>query len=205
MTAESACKDAYHHGNLAAALVDAASNLVAEQGVENFTLADASRVAGVSKGAPYRHFENKDALLFAVGDAGFHRLEAVAADAMADKTPGSNQRIFALGLAYIAFAVREPAIFRLMFSTHCTPPCGQEDYATDQTCFRFLLQELQTRTRKVDCREVRDLAVALWTLVHGAATLIIDDRYTHVDPDGDIQQMLYATTVRILADYPEPE
>ena len=76
--AESARKPSYHHGNLAQTLVNAATQLVAEDGPEHFSLADASRVAGVSKGAPYRHFENKEALLSAVVDSGFDRFADLA-------------------------------------------------------------------------------------------------------------------------------
>src|SRR6188768_1131363 len=53
----------YHHGNLREALVAAALALIAEKGPAGFTIAEAARLAGVSPGAPYRHFRDAEALL----------------------------------------------------------------------------------------------------------------------------------------------
>src|SRR5262249_14831680 len=53
----------YHHGNLREALLDAALTLIAEKGPAGFTIAEAARLAGVSPGAPYRHFRDAEALL----------------------------------------------------------------------------------------------------------------------------------------------
>ena len=58
----------YHHGNLKRALMDAALRLVTEGGPDAFTMAEAAREAGVSSGAPYRHFPDRRSLLRAVAD-----------------------------------------------------------------------------------------------------------------------------------------
>src|SRR5207244_3870532 len=56
----------YHHGDLKAALIDGAVKLIAERGVRRFSLAELSRRLGVTVGAPYRHFADRDELLAAV-------------------------------------------------------------------------------------------------------------------------------------------
>src|SRR3982750_3677921 len=64
----------YHHGDLRAALVTAALELVAEKGVAGLSVAEAARRAGVSSAAPYRHFASRTALLSAAATAGGRRL-----------------------------------------------------------------------------------------------------------------------------------
>jgi AcrR family transcriptional regulator len=53
----------YHHGNLRAALIRAALELIARKGTAGFTFAEAARFAGVSPAAPYRHFRDRDELM----------------------------------------------------------------------------------------------------------------------------------------------
>src|SRR5215813_10430287 len=68
---EAVSRTAYHHGDLRRALLDATLRLVEEHGPQGFTLRAAARAAGVSPGAPYHHFADKDALLAAVAEEGF--------------------------------------------------------------------------------------------------------------------------------------
>lgn len=195
-------KTSYHHGNLAQTLVDAATQLVAEQGPEHFSMADASRVAGVSKGAPYRHFESKEALLRAVADAGFERFADKLTNAVEKYPKGSDDRVTAIGLAYIEFAVSEPVIFRMMFGNSLN-----ESHPTkrDNTrCFRILLSEISTRTGLTERQDLLQVARPLWTLVHGASMLTIDNNYMRIDPNGDTEQMIRTATELILAPYPNP-
>ena len=60
----------YHHGNLKEALIDAALELIAQKGPAGFTFAEAARWAGVSPAAPYRHFRDRDELMFFRDPAG---------------------------------------------------------------------------------------------------------------------------------------
>ena len=56
-------KRAYHHGNLKAALVEAALDLIANKGPTGFTLSEAAKQAGVTPAAVYRHFEGREDLI----------------------------------------------------------------------------------------------------------------------------------------------
>ena len=67
-------KARYHHGELREALIGATRELVEERGAENFTLADACRVAGVTTAAPYRHFRGKQEILEEIASRGFDEL-----------------------------------------------------------------------------------------------------------------------------------
>jgi AcrR family transcriptional regulator len=89
----------YHHGDLKAALVDAAISLIAERGVREFSLAEVSRRLGVTVAAPYRHFADRDDLLAAVGIRALDVFAAaLAVEARDCDSPG--QRLAALARAY---------------------------------------------------------------------------------------------------------
>ena len=61
----------YHHGDLRAALIDTAVELIGERGVREFSLAEASRRLGVAVSAPYAHFADREDLLAAVAVRAF--------------------------------------------------------------------------------------------------------------------------------------
>lgn len=112
----------YHHGDLRSALIAASVDLVCEHGADNFALKDASKIAGVSVAAPYRHFSDKVELLLAVAGEGFTMMRADMLAATADMTFGSLECIAALGVTYIEFSQKQPHMFQLMFSDITTGP-----------------------------------------------------------------------------------
>ncbi|HBR48199.1 MAG TPA: hypothetical protein DEA80_25285, partial [Afipia sp.] len=107
-------KEAYHHGDLRSALVALAMERVRKGGAENFSLREAARDAGVTSGAAYKHFADKDELLAAVA--------AEALNLLAHRTQKATtglkgkERLHAAAMAYIDFASAEPRLFRPAFS-----------------------------------------------------------------------------------------
>ncbi|GJE12126.1 MULTISPECIES: TetR/AcrR family transcriptional regulator [Methylobacterium] len=156
---------AYHHGDLRAALVSTALDLLETGGAAALSLRAAARACGVSAMAPYRHFADKEELLEAVAARGFADLAAVlgAADAGAQ----GAQALAAQGAAYVTFACRHPALFRLMFTRPCRDPVGSEAY-------RIL--ERRAAALAGSGMPAEDLTLAAWSLVHGLAALILDRR-----------------------------
>src|SRR5271154_3740476 len=107
-------RDTYHHGDLRNALEQAALELVAERGPEGFTLAEASRRAGVSVAAPFRHFQNKNALLAALALRGYEaQRERFAAAIAQSGDPVEQLALFAA--AYVQFSLEERALFDVTF------------------------------------------------------------------------------------------
>jgi AcrR family transcriptional regulator len=104
----------YHHGDLRQALVDAALESIASVGVDAFTLRMAARAAGVSPGAPYRHFENKDALIAAVAEECAMRLGAAMDQAIGGPDEPVLVQFRRAGGAYVRFAFEHPFHFRVM-------------------------------------------------------------------------------------------
>jgi AcrR family transcriptional regulator len=108
---------AYHHGNLRSALLERAQRTVRERGVQALSLRELARDAGVSHGAPRRHFPDRDALLDALAMSGFERLGRELERAVRAAGPGAEARLHALAQAYVAFATTDAALLELMFAT----------------------------------------------------------------------------------------
>src|SRR5258708_37941532 len=100
----------YHHGDLRRVLIDAALRLAEEGGAEQVSVREAARRAGVSAGAPFRHFETRDALMTAVAEEAQRRFRAEIDAALAEAPAGDSLRRFrAFWLAYLRWAMRNPA------------------------------------------------------------------------------------------------
>lgn len=112
----------YHHGNLRAALLDAGVQLAREGGPDAVVLREASRRAGVSHNAVYRHFSDRDALLRAVCGRCMGALAQLMerrmgeVDAGGDAAEATRARLRATGSAYLEFALSEPGWFRTAFA-----------------------------------------------------------------------------------------
>ena len=118
----------YHHGNLRAALTQAGLELAREGGPDAVAVREASRRAGVSHNAAYRHFPNRDAFLKAVCDQCMNELASLMEELIAieERTAEVNPsdmsveairlRLRATGAAYVQFALSEPGLFQTAFS-----------------------------------------------------------------------------------------
>ena len=107
----------YHHGDLPAACLTAALELVEEGGATALSLRAVARRAGVSPAAPYRHYADREALVSAVATIGYRELaERLAA---AHPAPSTPEQLASVGVAYVEFALEQPALFRMMFGEPC--------------------------------------------------------------------------------------
>lgn len=172
----------YHHGDLRRALLDAANAILAETGRWDFSLREVARRAGVSHNAPYRHFADKEALLAAIGVAGFEALN-LATSAAAKGATDPVGTIRALGEAYIRFGLSHPALYRLMFgqglpSAEGLSPALKEAIGVARARLRdVVLWGARTDAFCVDPENADDVTaavVAAWSLVHGFTFLTID-------------------------------
>ena len=106
----------YHHGDLKAALVDGAIELIAERGVRAFSLAELSRRLGVTVAAPYRHFADRDELLAAVAVRALHAFADALAAGSGDGDP-PEQRLAAMARGYVRFAAEQRPLFDVVYAT----------------------------------------------------------------------------------------
>jgi AcrR family transcriptional regulator len=169
---------AYHHGDLRRALLDASVALIAERGVEALSLREAARAAGVSPAAPYHHFASKSELLGAIAARGFEGLGAAQTAAVA-ALPDPEQpmaRLAALGHAYVGFALAHPTEFRLMFRPSLVAAADLPAGCDPTAGFHQLLDAVGrvARTLPPGLLDERALTLAAWSLVHGAAELVLE-------------------------------
>jgi len=104
----------YHHGDLRSALIDTALELIAEEGVHGFSVAEAARRSGVSISAPYRHFADRDALLAAVAVRAYEELLGRFTAAISAQRAPADQ-LAAASAAYVRFAAERRAMFEVLF------------------------------------------------------------------------------------------
>lgn len=165
--------DTYHHGHLREALLETARTLLQELGVEALTLREVARRAGVSTAAPYHHFADKAALVKALAHQSLEELDRRSIEAL-DGLNDPREKLYAIGVAYITFAVERPADFRLMFRPEMGTPTTMAEPATAPV-YRVLLQVVQElRTAGFGSGPVDTGAITAWSLVHGLAALLVD-------------------------------
>jgi AcrR family transcriptional regulator len=174
--------NAYQHGDLRNALIQAGLKLLAEGGVGALSLRAAAELAGVSHAAPYRHFRDKSELVGAIAEEGYRLLTRNMREAMA--RAGSTElwtRLCAAGHGYVAFAIAHPAHFRTVFGGFVSPDgehsklspglreAGDEAYRV----MRDLIEE-GVRTGALRSGDPDQLSLAAWTMIHGLSMLTIE-------------------------------
>ena len=169
----------YHHGDLRRALVDAALHLAAE-GAE-VSVREAARRAGVSPGAPFRHFPSRDALMTAVAAEAQRRfrseIEAALAAAPSDDPLA---QIRSLGLAYLRWAMKNPAHFEIIstgkYFDHDAAGEVSKDNAEIIAMMARLLGEAAARG-KLRHGDLKRTRIAARALVYGFARMLIDGHF----------------------------
>jgi len=168
----------YHHGDLRAALVGAADDILAEQGLEGFTLRATARRAGVSIAAPAHHFGTVTGLLSEVAKLAFDALATHLDVSAIEATP--TQRLRMQGKSYVRFALAHPGRFHLMFRCDLL---DDEHPGLREAAGRAFAQLEQTVRAKyaLDANTpldstARATLLAAWSMVHGFAHLALDGK-----------------------------
>jgi len=150
-------------------LVEAGMALLEEGGIQGLTLRRAAARAGVSHAAPAHHFAGLPGLLTAIAAAAFQRFAAAMSSALALAPDAPAARLQAVCAGYLAFAADHAGLFHVMFQS---PEVRRDDpellphsrLAYDllrQTCLPYSVGGQPDPT----------FEVAVWSLVHGYATL----------------------------------
>ena len=192
----------YHHGDLRLALIEAAEAWMRDRADWAFTLREIARNLGVSHNAPYKHFSDKGALLTVLGERAFHRLGTRLSAEMKGIAPDDTMTLIeAAALAYVGFALEEPAVFRLMF--------GEELSRCEDAGFRDAADGAFGTLKTVIARGVASgqlradvgggHAATAWAMVHGLSLLLIDGRLSPQDT-GSTPDHLIRISARTLID-----
>jgi AcrR family transcriptional regulator len=167
----------YHHANLREELLLAAIRLIAEVGPTAFTLREVARRAGVSHNAPYRHFRDRDDLMAAVAAQGFRELTLAMVEASARQSD-PVERLKRAGLGYVAFALRRPEHFTVMFDAPRSRRKHPESSEAGDQAFATLLGLVKgcQDAGRLPSGDSHQMALLAWTMVHGIAKLAITGR-----------------------------
>ena len=174
-------KSPYHHGDLHKQLVAAAEAIILERGVDGFTLREAARRAGVSPAAPAHHFKDARGLLSEVALLGFQEFgdRLLEADRRGGKDP--QRRLYEQGLAYVTFALKNPARFQLMFADGKCDMNYKNLAAVSERAFKVLEVAIRAASGLSDddamTPEAFGLLMADWSLVHGFAHLALGGKF----------------------------
>jgi AcrR family transcriptional regulator len=168
---------AYHHGDLRAALMQAAEAEIERAGYENLSLRELAASVGVSRGAPYRHFADRRSLLAAIAAEGFDALTTIYRKVIATgKTP--QARLAASGRAYFAFAAERPQLFRLMFTSDLLVSGARDPtlIKAANSCYEVFEDLVAATLDDPDDRAVKAAAIATMSCAYGFALLRIGER-----------------------------
>lgn len=170
-------KGSYHHGDLREALLRASLELIEEGGVQALSLRKAARRAGVSSGAPYHHFENREVLLAALATEGFERLGQMMDEATSAADPAPVAQLQACGEAYVRFARQHTAYFRVMFRPELA---GPDAYPGDEPPGGCVFERLVGRVIAAQeaghapAGDPERMILLAWSVAHGLSSLLVD-------------------------------
>lgn len=176
-------KKPYHHGDLRTALLEAAEAELGERGVEGFTLRGVAKRAGVSHAAPAHHFRDVDAMLTALAALGLRRLTAAMQARHAEAAATPRDQFIASGVGYVDFALANPALFRLMFSSQRPHRADADIAAAGEEAFGVLVADVAAMRGDDPLGSEagrRDIAAA-WSMVHGLSHLLIANGLSIID------------------------
>ncbi|MFD3688809.1 TetR/AcrR family transcriptional regulator [Nocardiopsis sp. NPDC058631] len=163
----------YHHGNLRAALLDAAEHVLRESGADELSLRDLAREVGVSHAAPRRHFPDRQALLDALAESGFAQLDTALRTALAGVGEDFPSRVKATMTAYTRFATENAALLELMYTSKHRPGATRIAKAAEGPF--GLMSELITQGQEQGALQAGDperIGIVLFATLQGIASMI---------------------------------
>jgi AcrR family transcriptional regulator len=183
--------DRYHHGDLRAALIDTAAELIAERGVRGFSLAEASRRLGVAVSAPYAHFADRDDLLAAVAVHAFELFRDALVPEM-DRFCEPADRLIAMARAYVRFAATSRPMFEVLYESGVDKTRHPEIEAAEEPLDQAFLDCVRALADG-DEDLANELAEAVEATAHGHATLLLD---SGPGPDAEAVELAAERTAR---------
>ncbi|MGP3750380.1 TetR/AcrR family transcriptional regulator [Streptomyces sp. IBSNAI001] len=198
------------------ALLDAAAELLDLGGPAAVTLREVGARAGVSRGAPYRHFSGKDSLLTAVATESWQRIGDQVHALRADPELEASEKLRGALLTLVRVGRDRPHLYQMLFRRHGHRPeelgegldrvrrqlCGPaDDPVVDRlrAAGRFQDEFLAVVAGLVGERNTRHYGALLLTGAHGITDMELSG---HLDPDElhVTAEELIDTLVRMVAD-----
>lgn len=169
----------YHHGDLRETLILAGIELLSERGSAGLDLRKVARKAGVSHAAPYRHFDDKGALIAAINEEGFTQLHEALQQAVNRAEGNPVEQLQNIGLAYVEFTINNPWLVREMFSGLTIDREAYPSlYTISKNVFHLIEQVILAGQESgiFNSDSSEELTCVVWSTIHGTAILIIENQ-----------------------------
>jgi AcrR family transcriptional regulator len=177
-------RETFRHGDLRNALITAGLEMAKVGGPNAVVLREATRQAGVSPNAAYRHFANQSALLDSARSACISQLAAAIEEEIKKCRPGRDPQAFArkslraVGMAYLGFAIKEPGMFRTAFSVpppvHSPDPANTASMGLNPFQLLSLALDRMQQSGLLRGKSRQGAEYLAWSSVHGLALLVLE-------------------------------
>ena len=174
-------------------ILDGARKVFMSDGHEGLSIRKVAKEIEYSPGTIYLYYKDKDELMLALHQDAFERKSGLFAPLMAIKDPLA--RLEAMGRAYIHHALNSEADFHLMFVDKCPMNKLREEgqeWHSGNNAYQMLVDTVRFGVENKVFRsdiQPESMAVVLWSMVHGCATLILSERLGMLD-DQNRQQAI---------------
>src|SRR5215469_15630531 len=194
----------YHHGHLKEELIAAALRMVKEQGAESVSVREVAKRAGVSSGAPFRHFPSRTTLMTAVAEQAMRRFRGEIVRALEEvKSDEPLARFRALGTAYMRWVVRNPEHFQVISNRTLIDFDGSASLRRDNAEIRELMEQLLSEQRQHAPLLQDDLKVisfAARALAYGIARMYVDGHLPQWDIPADEAERAFNAAFDLFVD-----
>lgn len=191
----STLKTQYHHGDLTKSLLESASLIIKEQGVESLSMRKLADTVGVSRTAPYHHFKDKNTLLCALAEQGFYEQAKMLHSLRAQKNT-AEEGFKKYVHAYLEYALQHNETYDLMYGRtlwKAGNPSDSLKAASKQTFKAWIdwVEELQEQNILPSNNTPLRIGQTTWASLHGLARLFIDGIYLDTEDLTDmVEQMI---------------
>ncbi len=175
-------KQPYHHGNLYEALLQEADTILQREGIEGLSLRKLGEAVGVSRTAAYHHFANKNALLCALAEEGFHQLNHFMRETQWHAETSLNDYLLLFVQGYLSFAIEHPARYELMFGRaiwqRMEPTSSLK--TTAHQSFRYYTERMEQLLSTINPQHQKNplqVAQVSWAMLHGLCRFMLDGIY----------------------------
>lgn len=196
-------KEKYHHGFLEKDLLEKGLQLLNNVGLEAFSLRKVADMCGVSHAAPYRHFKNKEELIYAITMSVSDEFTSLINKALAENEGDSRKQIMAVSKLYVKFMVENPEHFRFIFMTNHQNPIiikNGDFIKTDRwivSIFKNLFIGLRKNENNDENKWSID-ALTIWSLIHGFTTMLVNNTISYEGDYLDAVSLMLEEKVKIL-------
>jgi len=196
----------YHHGFLEKDLIEKGLQLLNNVGLEAFSIRKVADMCGVSHAAPYRHFKNKEDLIYAITMSVSNKFTSSINEALAENEGDYRKQIMAVSKLYVKFMVENPEHFKFIFMTDHHDPIIMKNgnFIKTDRWIVSILKNLFIGLRKngnIDENSWSIDALTVWSLIHGFTTMLVNNTIAYEGDYLDAVSLMLEEKVNILSEW----